>query len=144
MVLYLHLVGRDPLKLGSLAETLQASYTLGDVQEPALFARVSHDCGEQLKSISRLKEADFLTDFRVNALAPSLVNTPLAAKLLAHPQTAEQIAQLHPLQRIGPDPLEAQRPLPDFFFGMAKPDSIACMSVSQQPCAMPTPTIFNA
>jgi len=176
----LHLVGRDQAKLSSLAESLQASYTLGDVCEPELFTRVSQDCGEhlsglvyaigtiQLKSISRLTEADFLMDFRinalgaalavqaalpalkkqaepasillfssvaarqgfsfhasigmakaalegltvslaselapkirVNALAPSLVNTPLAAKLLVNPQTAEQIAQLHPLQRIG-------------------------------------------
>lgn len=175
----------NPLQLSTLADSLQASYTVGDVQEPELFARVSHDCGEmlsglvyavgtlQLKSISRLTEADFLMDFRVNALgaalaiqaalpalkkqaeqaaillfssvaakqgfsfhasigmakaavegltlslaselapkirvnalAPSLVNTPLAAKLLsANPQTADQIAQLHPLQRIG-QPLE--------------------------------------
>lgn len=176
----LHLVGRDEAKLRVLAQGLQASYTLGDVLETDLFARVSQDCEGplaglvyavgtiQLKSLNRLTEADYLTDFRVNALgaalavqaalpalkkntelasillfssvaasqgfafhasigmakaavegltlslaselapkirvnalAPSLVNTPLASKLLANPQTAEQIAQLHPLQRIG-------------------------------------------
>lgn len=99
----LHLVGRDPLKLGTLAETLQASYTLGDVLEPDLFARVSHDCGEQvsglvyavgslqLKSISRLTEADFLTDFRVNALGAALA---IQAALPALKKQTEQTAIL--------------------------------------------------
>jgi NAD(P)-dependent dehydrogenase (short-subunit alcohol dehydrogenase family) len=98
-----HLVGRDPLQLSTLAESLQASYTVGDVQEPELFARVSHDCGEmlsglvyavgtlQLKSISRLTEADFLTDFRVNALGAALA---IQAALPALKKQAEQAAIL--------------------------------------------------
>jgi NAD(P)-dependent dehydrogenase (short-subunit alcohol dehydrogenase family) len=99
----LHLVGRDQLKLGPLAESLQASYTVGDVQETELFTRVNQDCGEyisglvyavgtiQLKSISRLTEADFLTDFRVNALGAALA---IQAALPALKKQAEQAAIL--------------------------------------------------
>jgi NAD(P)-dependent dehydrogenase (short-subunit alcohol dehydrogenase family) len=38
---------------------------------------------------------------RVNAIAPSLTRTGLAAPLLASEQMASAIAQLHPLQRLG-------------------------------------------
>jgi 3-oxoacyl-[acyl-carrier protein] reductase len=38
---------------------------------------------------------------RVNAVAPSLTDTPLAASLLNSPEKAEASARRHPLQRIG-------------------------------------------
>ncbi|MBX0290218.1 SDR family oxidoreductase [Hymenobacter sp. HSC-4F20] len=38
---------------------------------------------------------------RVNAVAPSLTNTPLAAALLSTPEKVEAGAKRHPLQRIG-------------------------------------------
>lgn len=38
---------------------------------------------------------------RVNAIAPSLTETPLAAALTGNSQMASAIAQLHPLQRLG-------------------------------------------
>ena len=38
---------------------------------------------------------------RVNAIAPSLTRTPLAAGILANEQTAQTIAGIHPLPRIG-------------------------------------------
>lgn len=45
---------------------------------------------------------------RVNAIAPSLTRTQLAAQLLSSEQMAAAIAQLHPLQRLGePDDIAA-------------------------------------
>lgn len=38
---------------------------------------------------------------RVNVIAPSLTDTPLAASLTGNSQMASAIAQLHPLQRLG-------------------------------------------
>lgn len=38
---------------------------------------------------------------RVNAIAPSLVDTPLASKLTANPKTLEGVIEKHPLKRIG-------------------------------------------
>lgn len=176
----LHLVGRNPETLLSLAEELQATHTLGDVTDSSLFARATQEAGEvldgliyavgsiNLKPLQRLTEADFLRDYtlnalgaalavqaavpalrkaqqpasvvlfssvaatqgfgfhasigmakgavqgltlalaaelaprvRVNAIAPSLTRTPLAAGLLANEQTAANIAALHPLPRLG-------------------------------------------
>jgi NAD(P)-dependent dehydrogenase (short-subunit alcohol dehydrogenase family) len=45
--------------------------------------------------------AELAPKIRVNAIAPSLTRTPLAAKLLANSAMAESIAQLHPLPRLG-------------------------------------------
>ena len=76
----LHLVGRNEEKLKSYAQELETSFTSGDVTDPDLFQRVSQEAGESidgliyavgtinLRSLSRLTEADFLNDFRVNAL----------------------------------------------------------------------------
>lgn len=45
--------------------------------------------------------AELAPRIRVNAIAPSLIVTPLSASLLANEQTATSIAGLHPLSRIG-------------------------------------------
>ena len=45
--------------------------------------------------------ADLAPDVRVNAIAPSLTDTPLAAGLLENPKMAEAIAKLHPMERLG-------------------------------------------
>lgn len=80
----LHLVGRTESKLALLAQELNASYTVGDVTDPTLFTRVVQEAGEPLdglvyavgtitiRSLVRLTEADFLHDFRVNALGAAL------------------------------------------------------------------------
>lgn len=176
----LHLVARDEVRLAEAAKELDASYTVGDVKDAALFARVAEDAGKSVHGLvyavgtislggfSRLKEAQFLDDFRVNALgaalavqsalpalkssfgtssvvlystvavqqgfkfhasigmgkgavngltlslaaelapdirvnaiAPSLTNTPLAGALLANEKTAGAIAAMHAIPRIG-------------------------------------------
>ena len=45
--------------------------------------------------------AELAPDIRVNAIAPSITDTPLAAKLLSSEDKKEANAQLHPLKKIG-------------------------------------------
>ena len=45
--------------------------------------------------------AELAPDVRVNAIAPSIVRTPLADSILRNEQVAEGIAELHPLSRLG-------------------------------------------
>lgn len=80
----LHLVGRNQDRLAAVATELGATFTVGDVNDGGLFSRVAQDAGEaldglvyavgtiNLRSLGRLTEADFLTDFRVNALGAAL------------------------------------------------------------------------
>jgi NAD(P)-dependent dehydrogenase (short-subunit alcohol dehydrogenase family) len=80
----LHLVGRNEDKLAAGAAELGASFTAGDVTDSGLFARVAQEAGDtldglvyavgtiNLRSLQRLTEADFLNDFRVNAIGAAL------------------------------------------------------------------------
>jgi NAD(P)-dependent dehydrogenase (short-subunit alcohol dehydrogenase family) len=80
----LHLVARDEDKLAGIAAELDAGFTAGDVSDGELFSRVAQDAGKPLDglvyavgtinlgSIRRLREADFLNDFRVNAMGAAL------------------------------------------------------------------------
>ena len=45
--------------------------------------------------------AELAPKIRVNAIAPSLTQTPLAAPLLANPSIAAALAKQHPMQRLG-------------------------------------------
>jgi NAD(P)-dependent dehydrogenase (short-subunit alcohol dehydrogenase family) len=45
--------------------------------------------------------AELAPNIRVNCIAPSLTNTPLAASLLNSEQKMEANAQRHPLKRVG-------------------------------------------
>lgn len=79
----LHLVGRDEARLGAVAAEIGAGATPGDVRDETLFARATAEAAAaggalaglvyavgtiNLKPLARLTEADFLEDFRVNAL----------------------------------------------------------------------------
>jgi NAD(P)-dependent dehydrogenase (short-subunit alcohol dehydrogenase family) len=80
----LHLVGRNEDKLTAMASELGAGFTLGDVHDGTLFPRVTEEAGRplaglvyavgtiNLRSLRRLTEADFLDDFRINALGAAL------------------------------------------------------------------------
>ncbi|MBL8790559.1 MAG: SDR family oxidoreductase [Rhizobiales bacterium] len=54
-----------------------------------------------VEGLTRTLAAELAPKIRVNAIAPSLTRTPLAASLTASEQTANAIAALHPLQRLG-------------------------------------------
>lgn len=45
--------------------------------------------------------AEYAPKLRVNVIAPSLVDTPLAARLLNNDRKKEQMAERHPLKRVG-------------------------------------------
>jgi NAD(P)-dependent dehydrogenase (short-subunit alcohol dehydrogenase family) len=176
----LHLVGRDEGRLAAVAHELGATFTVGDVNDADVFAKVAAETGDSLdglvyavgtinlRSIGRLKESDFINDFRVNAMgaalavqaslpalknsvntpsvvlyssvaavqgfamhasiglakgavngltlslaaelapkirvnaiAPSLTNTPLAQGIVSNVKMVEAIAGMHALERIG-------------------------------------------
>jgi NAD(P)-dependent dehydrogenase (short-subunit alcohol dehydrogenase family) len=54
-----------------------------------------------IEGLTRALAAEFAPKIRVNCIAPSLTNTPLAAALLNSEQKMEANAQRHPLKRIG-------------------------------------------
>ncbi|GGD18538.1 SDR family NAD(P)-dependent oxidoreductase [Aureimonas glaciei] len=45
--------------------------------------------------------AELAPSIRVNAIAPSLTNTPLGAKIAASEKMAEAVAKMHPIPRLG-------------------------------------------
>jgi len=54
-----------------------------------------------IEGLTRSLAAEFAPAIRVNAIAPSLTDTPLAAKLLSSDDKKEANAQRHPLKKIG-------------------------------------------
>ncbi len=54
-----------------------------------------------VEGLTRALAAELAPDIRVNAIAPSLTRTPLAARLVDHAPTAEAIARQHPMRRLG-------------------------------------------
>lgn len=54
-----------------------------------------------VEGLTRSLAAELAPAIRVNAIAPSLTNTPLAAALLNSEQKIEANAQRHPLKRVG-------------------------------------------
>ncbi len=54
-----------------------------------------------LEGLTKALAAEFAPKIRVNAIAPSLTNTPLANTLINSEQKIEANAQRHPLKRIG-------------------------------------------
>jgi len=79
---YVHLVGRDRGRLEQLARALDAGFTQGDVTDDSLFTRATQEAAGNgtlaglvyavgtinLKPLTRLTDADFIADFKVNAL----------------------------------------------------------------------------
>ena len=75
-----HLAARDETKLKALSAEIGATWTACDVNDPAAIVQAVADAGEgldglayavgtiNLKPVARLSDADFESDFRVNAL----------------------------------------------------------------------------
>jgi NAD(P)-dependent dehydrogenase (short-subunit alcohol dehydrogenase family) len=80
----LHIAARNADKLAATAAELGAGFTVGDANDSGFFARVAKDAGDALdglvyavgtinvRSLQRLSEADFLNDYRTNALGAAL------------------------------------------------------------------------
>lgn len=54
-----------------------------------------------VEGLTRSLAAEWAPDIRVNCIAPSLTDTPLAARLLASPEKREASGARHPLRRVG-------------------------------------------
>lgn len=54
-----------------------------------------------IEGLTKALAAEFAPTIRVNCIAPSLTNTPLAASLLNSEQKIDANAQRHPLKRVG-------------------------------------------
>lgn len=54
-----------------------------------------------VEGLTRSLAAELAPKIRVNAIAPSLIRTPLAGRLASDERMAGAIADLHPLQRLG-------------------------------------------
>ncbi|WP_053406922.1 SDR family NAD(P)-dependent oxidoreductase [Persicobacter sp. CCB-QB2] len=54
-----------------------------------------------IEALVRSLAAEWAPKIRINAIAPSLVQTPLAGQLLSSPEKIQQAQNRHPLQKIG-------------------------------------------
>jgi NAD(P)-dependent dehydrogenase (short-subunit alcohol dehydrogenase family) len=54
-----------------------------------------------IEGLTRALAAEFAPKIRVNAIAPSITNTPLVGNLLNSPEKIEANAQRHPLKKVG-------------------------------------------
>lgn len=54
-----------------------------------------------LEGLTRALAAEWAPGIRVNAVAPSLVDTPMGSKFLSTPDKAEAMAKRNPLQKVG-------------------------------------------
>ncbi len=54
-----------------------------------------------IEGFARSLAAEYAPSFRVNVIAPSLTDTPLAKKLLSSEEKKEKMGERHPLKRIG-------------------------------------------
>lgn len=54
-----------------------------------------------IEGFAKALAAEYAPSFRVNVIAPSLTDTPLAGKLLASEEKKEKMGERHPLKRVG-------------------------------------------
>ena len=54
-----------------------------------------------IEGFAKALAAEYAPNFRVNVIAPSLTDTPLASKLVSTDSKKEKMAERHPLKRIG-------------------------------------------
>lgn len=54
-----------------------------------------------IEGFSKSLAAEYTPKIRVNVIAPSLVDTPLASRLLSNDRKKEMMAERHPLKRVG-------------------------------------------
>lgn len=88
------------LKAASQTASVVLFSSVAVAQGFAAHASVSMAKGA-VEGLTRALAAELAPKIRVNAVAPSLTDTPLAAGLTSNPQMAATIAQLHALPRLG-------------------------------------------
>ncbi len=104
---HIHYVGRHAERLDNEAKEVGATVTIGDVLDDTLFARATADAVGRsggalaglvyavgtinLKPVSRLTEADFINDFRINALGAARAIQSAQSALKAYEGTASVV-----------------------------------------------------
>lgn len=98
-----HLAGRDAVRLAALGDELGCTTSQADVEDDTAFARVSAEAGGplvglvyavgsiNLRPLSRLTQADFARDFRLNAMGAALAVQAALPALKAAPETASVV-----------------------------------------------------
>lgn len=103
------------LQVGGAIKTIQAALPALQASEHSsivLFSTVAVQSGFNfhaqvatskgaIEGLTRSLAAEFAPKIRVNAIAPSLTNTPLADKLLNSPEKIAANGERHPLKRVG-------------------------------------------
>lgn len=88
------------LKAGEGTASVLFFSTVAVAQGFASHASVSMAKGA-VEGLTRALAAEYAPKIRVNAIAPSLTRTPLAAGLTSQPAMAQALGQMHPLGRLG-------------------------------------------
>ncbi|MBK8608648.1 MAG: SDR family oxidoreductase [Chitinophagaceae bacterium] len=88
-------------KLKDAAQASVVLYSTVAVQTGLSFHTQVATSKGAIEGLSRALAAEWAPKIRVNCIAPSLTDTPLAASLLNTEQKAENNAQRHPMKRIG-------------------------------------------
>lgn len=103
------------LQVGGAIRVLQAAHTTlkrSSTASVVLFSTVAVQRGftfhsavsaskGAIEGLVRALSAEWAPDIRINAIAPSITDTPLASSLLNTPEKREANAGRHPLKRIG-------------------------------------------
>ncbi|MBB4065357.1 SDR family NAD(P)-dependent oxidoreductase [Gellertiella hungarica] len=88
------------LKAGSGTSSVLLFSTVAVAQGFSSHASVSMAKGA-VEGLARALAAELAPKIRVNAIAPSLTRTPLAAGLTSQPAMAQALGQMHPMGRLG-------------------------------------------
>jgi NAD(P)-dependent dehydrogenase (short-subunit alcohol dehydrogenase family) len=89
-----------PMKKGGDGGSIVLFTSVAAVQGFSMHASVSMAKGA-VSGLTLALAAELAPRIRVNAIAPSLTRTPLAAQLLSSDEAAEALAAQHPLKRLG-------------------------------------------
>lgn len=92
-------IARRPLRKAGQASVLLFS-TVAVGQGMPFHSSVAMAKGA-IEGLTRSLAAEWAPKIRVNCIAPSLTNTPMAGHLLSSPEREQASAQRHPLRRIG-------------------------------------------
>lgn len=89
----------DKLKASDQASIVY--YSTVAVQTGMPFHSSVASCKGAIEGFARSLAAEYAPKFRVNVIAPSLTNTPLASRLLNNEKKKEKMDERHPLKRVG-------------------------------------------